>query len=230
MLGFDDTGSDGEEVLSQTIVPSRRRQFLYKAKGKARARSPTPPLPSPPTPVYDSQAGAAVSSSYASDCFFTSASSPATRKRTRSSESASDDDDDDTSEPPTKRPKKNRTRPLQREGAFYEYPAPPMPAQGEDMHDNEDDAELQTVPVNLIKSFLDQVQDLDVSGWLPRGPFVACDKVAGDDELFERGSSWMPQGGARRSRGARADDEPKALDGATRRVVDSTNPCAVSRT
>ena len=222
--------------MSQTTVPSQRRQFPFKAKGRARTRSPSPSLPTPPSPVFVSQTGAAASS------FRTSK----TRKRSRTPESASDNDDDnnDTPEPPMKLQKKNRHRPLRREGAFYEYPTPSMPAQqAEDIHqtdDNDDVGEPQTVHINLVKSFLDQVQGLDVSGWLPHGPFVVCDNVADDDdddddELFERGSRMPraePQGGARRKprrgrgRGARAE----VLDGATRRPALVSTSRVVSRT
>ena len=226
--------------MTQTLVPSRRSRFLYKAKGKARAESPSPPLPSSPSPVFVSQTGAAASSSRASNCL------SAARKRSRTPESASDDDDDDTSEPPTKRQKKNKPRPLRREGAFHEYSAPlPVPAQAEDIHQDDD-----KVHVNLIKSFLDQVQDLDIPGWLSRGSGITppnCDPFAGrnlaDDDVFsERHSSWMPraelQGARGRRRGARADDDgPKALYGAEsdddarrRPAFGCTSPCAVSRT
>ena len=236
--------------MTRTVEPSRRKRFLYKAKGRARTRSPSPPLPSPPSPVFVSQTSAAASSSSgASNCL--SAPSEAW-KRSRTPESASDDDDDDddddeTSEPPAKRQKRNGPRPLLREGAFYEYPsapAPPIPAQRHDIHQNGDDdeeeEEPQTVHVNLIRSFLDQVQDLDVSSWLTRGP--SDSKGADDDDddgLFERGSSRMPraelQDGPRRRKrryrvrgGARADDEHGAM--ARRSTLGCTSPRVVSRT
>ncbi|KAH9170203.1 hypothetical protein EDB89DRAFT_1331529 [Lactarius sanguifluus] len=202
----DDAGSDGEEVVS---VPPRRRRFLYKAKGNARARSPSPPLPSSPSPVFVSQTGAVASSSRASNCLVT-------RKRSRTPESASDDDDDDTPEPPTKRQKRapgNKPRPLRREGAFLHYSAP-LPAE------DADDAQRQTVHVNLVKSFLDQVQDLDVSGWLSRGsgitppncdPFVAAHDDDDDDDDWTLRAE-LHGAARRRHRGARVDD-----DDATRR-------------
>lgn len=211
VLAPDDAGSDGEEVVT---VPPRRRRFLYKAKGKARARSPSPPpLPSSPSPVFVSQTGAVASSSRASNCLVT-------RKRSRTPESASDDD-----EPPTKRQKRepgNKRRPLRREGAFLHYPAP-LPAEDTDQR------RRQTVRVNLIKSFLDQVQDLDVSGWLSRGSGIAppnCDPfvAARDDDDDDDGWTLRAElhGAARRRhRGARVDD-----DDATRRP----SLYAVSRT
>jgi hypothetical protein len=140
--------------MNQTTVPPRQRQFLYKAKGKARAKSPSP---SPP-PVFASQTGACASSSRA----------PASRKRSRTPESASDDKDD-TLEPPTK-----RHRPLKREGAFYIYPTPATPAAAHDHENDYSDAEppqTETVQANLVRSFLDQVQDLEdvsASSWHPR--------------------------------------------------------------
>ncbi|KAH8987196.1 hypothetical protein EDB92DRAFT_1152227 [Lactarius akahatsu] len=213
VLAPDDAGSDGEEVVT---VPPRRRRFLYKAKGKARARSPSPPpLPSSPSPVFVSQTGAAASSSRASNCLVT-------RKRSRTPESASDDDDDDdddTPEPPTKRQKRepgNKPRPLRREGAFLHYPAP-LPIE-------ETDQQRQTAHVNLIKSFLDQVQDFDVSGWLSRGspncdPFVAARDDHDDGSWTLRAE--LHGAACRRHRGARVDD-----DDATRRP----SLYAVSRT
>ena len=230
--------------MTRTVEPSRKKRFLYKAKGRARTRSPSPPLPSPPSPVFVSQTSAAASSSSgASNCL----SAPsAARKRSRTPKSASDDDDDDTSEPPAKRQKRNGSRPLLREGAFYEYPsapAPPIPAQRHDIHQNDDDEveeEPQTVHVNLIRSFLDQVQDLDVSSWLTRGPSDSKVAVDDDDEgLFERGSSRMHraelQDGPRRRKrryrgrgGARADDEHGAM--ARRSTLGCASPRVVSRT
>ena len=144
--------------MKQTIVPPREKQFLYKAKGKARAESPSPPLPSSLSPVFASQTSASTSSSCASNDL----SVPAPLELSRTPESASDNDDN-TSEPSTKRKEKqegNTPRPLDRKGAFSDYPTPTLPAQ-------EEGAEVQTVPVHLTKSFLDQVQDLDVSGCLP---------------------------------------------------------------
>ncbi|KAH8981200.1 hypothetical protein EDB86DRAFT_3087253 [Lactarius hatsudake] len=193
----DDAGSDGEEAVT---VPPRRRRFLYKAKGKARARSPSPPpLPSSPSPVFVSQTGAVASSSRASNCLVT-------RKRSRTPESASGDDD--TPEPPTKRQKRepgHEPRPLRREGAFIHYPAP-LPA--------EDTDHRQTAHVNLVQSFLDQVQDLDVSGWLSRGsgitppncdPFVAA-RDDDDDDGWTLGAE-LRGAARRRHRGARVDDD-----------------------
>ncbi|KAI9439304.1 hypothetical protein H4582DRAFT_130199 [Lactarius indigo] len=225
----DDAGSDGEEVMTQTIVPPRRSRFLYKAKGKGRARSPSPPLSSSPSPVFVFQGGAAASSSRAPDCL-------PTRKRLRTPES--DDDDNGTSEPPPKRQKKElgkKPRPLRREGAFLHYPAP-LPAEDTDQND---DAEGQTVHVNLIKSFLDQVQDFDVSGWLSRSsgitprtcdPFAARDDDGdGDGDEFAERRGWTMRAelhdARRRRRGARVDDD------ATRRpALGSTRSYAVSRT
>ncbi|KAH9051507.1 hypothetical protein EDB87DRAFT_1664294 [Lactarius vividus] len=184
MLPPEDAGSDGEVVVT---VPPRRRRFLYKAKGKARARSPSPPLPSSPSPVFVSQTGAVASSSRASNCLVT-------RKRPRISESASDDDDYDTPDKPTNRQKREpgiKPRPLRREGAFLHYSSP-LPAE---------DTDDETVHVNLIKSFLDQVQDLDVSGWLSRGNGITppnCGLFAArddggdgdDDEFFFEHCDW----------------------------------------
>ncbi|KAI9449516.1 hypothetical protein BJY52DRAFT_1307180 [Lactarius psammicola] len=232
VLAFEDAISDGEEVTIQTTLPLRQRKFLYKAKGKARAGSPSPPLSSSPSPVFVSQTAFAANSSRASDYL------SASHKRSRTPESASDDDDD-TSEPPTKRQKKkigDNPRPLRREGAFIEYSVPlPVPAQ-EDIYQNDDDDDK--IHVNLIKSFLDQIQDLDIiSSWFSRGsgsgitpsppkcdPFTAARDqkfAADDDDVFVERRSWMPRpelqdaGAYRRHRGARADDdEPKALDGA----------------
>ncbi|KAH9015104.1 hypothetical protein EDB84DRAFT_1527358 [Lactarius hengduanensis] len=206
----DDAGSDGEEVV--TVSP-RRRRFLYKAKGKARAQSPSPPpLPSSPSPVFVSQTGATASSSRASNCLVT-------RKRSRTPESASDDDDT-----PTKRQKRepgNKPRPLRREGAFLHYSAPPLPAEDTDQR-------RQTVHVNLVKSFLDQVQDLDVSSWLSRGSGITppnCDPFVAARDEDDEDDGWTLRaelhGARRRHRGARVDD-----DDATRRP----SLYAVSRT
>ena len=215
--------------MNRTIVPPRQRQFLYKAKGKARAKSPSPPLPLPPSLVFASQTGASASYSRASNYF----SAPAAGKHLRTPESPSDnddDDDDDTSEPPTKRQKTqkgNKPRPLVREGAFYNYPTPAT-------HSQEEDTEPQTVPVNLVKRFLDQVQDLDVSRWLPRtcDPFTAerdNNKDVEDDDWAEN-RFWTlraePQSAARRRRprrGARADSGVELGDAMQLPALGSTN-------
>ncbi|KAH9036470.1 hypothetical protein EDB85DRAFT_758347 [Lactarius pseudohatsudake] len=212
VLPPDDAGSDGEEVVT---VPPRRRRFLYKAKGKARARSPSPPpLPSSPSPVFVSQTGAAASSS---NCLVT-------RKRSRTPESASSGDDDTPTKRQKREPGNNKPRPLRREGAFLHYSAPPpLPAEDTDQR-------RQTAHVNLVKSFLDQVQDLDVSGWLSRGSGITppnCDPfvAARDDDDDDDDDDWALRaelhGARRRHRGARVDD-----DDATRRP----SLYAVSRT
>lgn len=208
--------------MNETIVPPRQRRFAYKAKGKARAKSPSPPLPSPPSPALASHSGVSASSSHTSH----NLSASAARKRSRTYESASDDDDDDdTPEPPTKRQKQigNKPRPLVREGAFYHYPTPATPAQ------EEEDAEPQTMPVNLVKCFLDQVQDLDVSHWPPRScdPYTAerdNDKVAEDDDWAE--SSFWTQREAWRQRprrGVRVVGGVGSDDAMRRPALGSTN-------
>jgi hypothetical protein len=162
--------------MNESIVPPRQRQFLFKAKGKARAtRSPSPILPMSPPPVLSSQInGASTSSSHASN----NLPAPVAPKRARTP-----DDDAAASEPPTKR---RRARPLVREGAFYEYPTPAQP-------ENDSDADPQPVHMNLIGSFLEHVQDLDIAGWLPRGgrgnasdPFSARDE---DDDIWTLGAT-----------------------------------------
>ena len=166
--------------MNQTTVPPRQRQFLYKAKGKARAKSPSP------CPVFTSHTGACASSSCA----------PASRKRSRTPESESDDEGDATTEPPTKRHKEQkRNRPLKREGAFYIYPTPAEPP----VHDHENDSDdAEPVHVNLVRSFLDQIEYLDddvpAKSWpLPRSSSSKCDSFAArdnDDDEWAENRVW----------------------------------------
>lgn len=98
------------------------------------------------------------------------------------------------------------------------------------------------MPINLAKRFVDHVQDLNVSGWLPRTcePFRAerdTDKVTEDDDWTEN-HFWMLHTARRRRprRGVRADSGLESDDamqhtalGSTSSGHDRLSPCAVSR-
>jgi hypothetical protein len=126
-MRFNDAGSNGK---GEVTVPLQQGQFLYKAKGKVCAGSPSP--------VFDFQTtGASTSSSHVPNDL----PAPMAPKCAMTLE---ENDDDDTSKLPTKR---RESKPLVREGTFYQYPTPAQP-------ENDSDADSQPVHMNLIGSFL----------------------------------------------------------------------------